>query len=131
MKHKEVYCEDVLRLNEATLHPASEEGNDAPSPQLLTIALPEGVEEIGRLERGRDMIFGGVKQGYASAVRVLTSQPGLWPEAFAGLAPEQAADRAFPADLLKEEPSLSRSAWFDTYLKRSADMRLDNTDPTI
>ena len=131
MKHKEVYCEDVLRLNEATLHPASEEGNDAPSPQLLTIALPEGVEEIGRLERGRDMIFGGVKQGYASAVRVLTSQPGLWPEAHAGLAPEQAADRAFPADLLEEEPSLSRSAWFDTYLRRSADMRLDNTDPTI
>lgn len=116
MKHKQVYCEDVLRLNEASKSPP------ALGPQLLAIAPPEGVEEIGRLERGRDMIFEGVKEGYRSSVRLLMSQPGLWPDSDQGATAEDAAERAFPADLLNEPPALSRSAWIDSYLARRDEM---------
>ena len=116
MKHKEVYCQDVLRLNEATKCPPAQ------GPQLLAIAPPEGVEEIGRLERGRGMIFEGVKEGYRSSARLLKAHPGLWPDADMSTTVEEATDRAFPADLLQESPALSRSAWIDSYLARRSDM---------
>lgn len=116
MKHKEVYCQDVLRLNEATKCPPAQ------GPQLLAIAPPEGVKEIGRLERGREMIFEGVKEGYRSSARLLMSHPGLWPGSDEGTTAEEATDRAFPADLLEEPPALSRSAWIDSYLARRDDM---------
>jgi hypothetical protein len=48
MKHKEVYCEDVLRLNQATKFPPNKLSS---VPQLLAIAPKEGIEEIGRLEK--------------------------------------------------------------------------------
>ena len=115
MKHKEIYCQDVLRLNAATQTPPAQ------GAQLLTIAPPEGVAEIGRLERRRGMIFDGVKEGYKTSVNLLKSQPGLWPESDTATTPEQATERAFPVDLLSQEPALSRSAWIDTYLERRAE----------
>jgi predicted patatin/cPLA2 family phospholipase len=118
MKHKQVYCEDVLRLNEASKSPPAE------GPQLLAIAPPVGCEEIGRLERGRDVIFEGVKEGYRSSVKVLMSQPGLWPEADMASTPQQATDRAFPADLLDEPPAFSRSTWIDSYLHRKDELQV-------
>jgi hypothetical protein len=106
MKHKEVYCEDVLRLNQATKFPPNKLSS---VPQLLAIAPKDGIEEIGRLEKGRNVIFGGVKEGYRQTVEVLKSHPGLWPEADADSTPEEASERAFPVDLLDEPPAFSRS----------------------
>lgn len=112
MKHKELYCQEVLRLNEATKTPPAQ------GAQLLAIAPPDGVAEIGRLESRRDMIFGGVKEGYKTSVTMLKSQPGLWPESDKASTPEQATERAFPVDILSQPAALSRSAWIDTYLER-------------
>ena len=67
------------------------------------------------------MIFDGVKEGYKTSVNLLKSQPGLWPESDTATTPEQATERAFPVDLMSQEPALSRSAWIDTYLERRAE----------
>ena len=118
MKHKQVYCEDILHLNQATQSPP-ERGQ-----QLLAIAPPVGVEEVGRLERRREVIFDGVKEGYRTSVKMLMSHPGLWPVEQLGTTVEQVTDRAFPKDLMQEPPDMSRSAWIDTYLAR----RMELTD---
>jgi hypothetical protein len=124
MKHKQVYCEDILLLNQATKHPEQHQEHGA---HLLAIAPPEGVEEIGRLERGRDMIFGGVKEGYRATAHLLMGRQGLWPDfdLQKGTSAQEAVDRAFPDDILKVPPALSRSAWFDTYLHRRQDICLN------
>ncbi len=46
-----------------------------------------------RLERKREMIFRGLKDGYAQTAKILMSQQGLWPEAeaLAGATPQQAS----------------------------------------
>jgi len=119
MKHKEVYCEDILRLNQATKSPQQQ---GAACAQLFAIAPQEGVAEIGRLERGRGVIFDGVKEGYCTSVGVLKSHPGLWPEADADTTAEEATERAFPVDLLDEAPAFSRSSWIDSYLGRRDEM---------
>eukprot|EP00638_Chattonella_subsalsa_P001984 CAMPEP_0117763150 /NCGR_PEP_ID=MMETSP0947-20121206/18440_1 /TAXON_ID=44440 /ORGANISM="Chattonella subsalsa, Strain CCMP2191" /LENGTH=494 /DNA_ID=CAMNT_0005584749 /DNA_START=196 /DNA_END=1680 /DNA_ORIENTATION=- len=68
--HKEIYSEDMLILNEAaSLWESTSQEKE--QPQILPISLQQGIDEIGRLERGREAIFEGVRNGFVHAHEIL------------------------------------------------------------
>jgi predicted acylesterase/phospholipase RssA len=75
--HKKSYSEDVLFLNEKARDDRDPADASASSPQLMTMALPPGSEEIGRLEVGRAAIFDGIRRGFARAYDCLVEDPAL------------------------------------------------------
>ena len=58
-RHKRVYAEDILYLNERS---AAVGDADAPGTHIATVALPPGSPEIGRSETRREEIFDGVRR---------------------------------------------------------------------
>jgi len=128
--HKKLYAKNVLELNEA----AREGGNDpstssspssSPLPPTLTVAIPDNIEEIPRLEVGREAIFEGVRDGFARAYDALVEDPALRGKGY------EAAREYFPDEILDYEPhemlSLQKEqqehrrqpAAFETYLEKS------------
>jgi len=72
--HKRLYAKNILELNEASI---IDPGDNSFSslPPTLTVGLPPGIEEIGRLETDREAVFEGVRQGFARAYDILVEDP--------------------------------------------------------
>jgi predicted patatin/cPLA2 family phospholipase len=69
-QHKKSYGKQVLELNEfANL--VSDDG----TANVMTVAIPPGSPEVGRLETGREAIFEGVRRGFARAYDCLVEDP--------------------------------------------------------
>ena len=49
----------------------------SPNPQLFSVALPPGIEEVKRFETSRFVIFNSVRQGFAAAYDSLVLDPAL------------------------------------------------------
>lgn len=94
--HKRAYSEDVLFLNQHAV--SDRDPKDTSSPQLMTIALPPGSPEIGRLEVSREAIFEGIRRGFARAYDCLVEDPN---ERGRGM---EVAKEFFPDDILQYDP---------------------------
>ncbi len=116
--HKKLYAKNVLELNEAAI--------DSPSsklPPTLTIAIPESIEEVPRLEVGREAIFEGVRDGFARAYDTLVEDPTLRGKGY------EAAKQYFPDEILDYDPheilalqkelGYEGKSAFETYLEQT------------
>jgi predicted acylesterase/phospholipase RssA len=119
--HKKIYGEDIIRLNEDAYN--VRDCYDTQQPHLLTIAVPPGSPEVGRLEVRRQFIFDGLRRGFARAYDCLVDDPN---ERGRGL---EVAQQYFPDEILDYDPllmdlhSLEKESAFATY------MRLYNVQP--
>ena len=88
--HKLIYAEDILILNRANhdfseIKASTEETVTYPATaidldtkaKLYTIALPEGIQEVSRMETSRSAIFNNVRFGFAAAYDALVLDPSL------------------------------------------------------
>lgn len=112
--HKKVYAEQVLELNEGA-NDLLRSYSDTSKPHLLPVALPPGSDEVGKLETGREVIFEGVRRGFARCYDALVEDPE---ERGKGM---ELAREVFPDDILNYDPlvytSRTESA-YDAYLGR-------------
>jgi len=125
--HKKLYAEQVLELNKAAEMVEEEEEDsggmkayeDTTKPHVMTVALPPGSPEVGRLETGRQEIFEGVKRGFARTYDALvedTNERGR-----GGIVAEQ----IFPEEILDYDPleiDSKDEAAFDFFLKQKLAM---------
>jgi predicted acylesterase/phospholipase RssA len=113
--HKRKYAESVLALNKAATD--DRDYRDTSAPHLMTVALPPGSPEIARLENRREVIFDGVRRGFARAYDALVEDPA---ERGRGAI---VAKVFFPDEILKYDPlefngvSREESA-FSLYLRK-------------
>jgi len=109
--HKKVYSEDVLTLNEYAK--SRRDYKDISEPHILTVALPHGSDEVGKLETERDKIFAGLRRGFARAYDALVEDPK---ERGRG---KEVAKLAFPDKILEYDPLAfgpSDKSAFELYL---------------
>jgi predicted acylesterase/phospholipase RssA len=125
--HKKLYAKNVLELNEAAAEGSSETSSSSSSsslPPTLTVAIPESIAEVPRLEVGRQAIFEGVRDGFARAYDALVEDPSLRGKGY------EAAKQYFPDEILdydphemlslqKEEQQAEGKSAFETYLEQS------------
>jgi predicted patatin/cPLA2 family phospholipase len=64
-RHKQLYAEDIIRLNHASRD--NRNYNDVSQPHLATIAVQPDSREIGRLETRREVLFDALRRGFARA----------------------------------------------------------------
>jgi predicted acylesterase/phospholipase RssA len=113
--HKRLYARNVLELNVAANSPASSR-----LPPTLTVALPPSQKEIARLETSREVIFEGVRQGFARAFDTLVEDPkerGRGYEVATSFFPDEILQYS-PEKLRREGDDATGSA-FATYLAES------------
>jgi len=132
--HKRLYAKNILELNEAST--IDQGGNSFSSlPPTLTVGLPPGIEEIGRLETDRAAIFEGVRQGFARAYDVLVEDPNergkgydkaklYFPEEILDYSPQEIQQQQQRADnnlstTENDEYSYTHTSAFVTYLSRT------------
>lgn len=119
--HKKLYAKSVLELNEAA------HSRENGLPPALTVAIPPEIEEIARLEVGREAIFEGVRNGFARAYDALVEDPserGRGYEVAKIYFPDEILDY-YPPEMLalqKEQQQQSLTATqpksaFETYLE--------------
>lgn len=118
--HKKVYGEAVLELNADAN--STRLYNDTSAPHHLTIALPPGSDEVGKLETGREAIFMGLRRGFARAYDALVEDPS---ERGKGA---EVAKVVFPDEILDYDP-LSIDATTESAFE--AYMRQENIVPRI
>ncbi|KAL7573061.1 hypothetical protein ACA910_018749 [Epithemia clementina (nom. ined.)] len=115
-RHKYLYAQDILRLNEHAYYlPSSgtrrddDETNTSQQqqppkrpgpPHLMTIAVPPDSPEVTKLETGRQAIFEGFRRGFARAYDCLVEDPA---ERGRGA---QVALEYFPDEILDYDPLL-------------------------
>jgi len=114
--HKKLYAKNVLELNEAAR-------GESKLPPTLTVAIPGSIEEVARLEVGREAIFEGVRDGFARAYDTLVEDPSERGRGY------EIAKIYFPDEILNYEPqdilNLQKKrgeegvSAFETYLKTS------------
>ena len=68
--HKMIYAEDVIILNESNVETEEKESGT----NLMCVALAPGNPEITRMETRREVIFDGVKRGFARAYDALVEE---------------------------------------------------------
>jgi predicted acylesterase/phospholipase RssA len=113
--HKKIYGEDVIRLNEDSN--SVRDCYDTQQPHLATIAVPPGSPEIGRLEVRREVIFDGLRRGFARAYDCLVEDPK---ERGRGAI---VAQQYFPDEILDYDPllmdlcSLEKESAFAAYMR--------------
>jgi predicted acylesterase/phospholipase RssA len=111
--HKMLYAQDVLTLNDKAKD-MSREFTDISDPHIMTIAVPPGSPEIGRLESRRLVIFDGVRRGFARAYDALVEDPK---ERGKG---NEVARRFFPDEILNYDPqqisTKDNTSAFEVYL---------------
>uniref|UniRef100_A0A6V0BQM7 PNPLA domain-containing protein n=1 Tax=Pseudo-nitzschia australis TaxID=44445 RepID=A0A6V0BQM7_9STRA len=76
--HKKHYAKSVLELNEAAAAGSSASvdiNTNNALPPTLTVAIPPDIEEIARLEVGREAVFEGVRNGFVRAYDALVEDP--------------------------------------------------------
>ena len=116
-KHKLIYGRDVLAMNEMA-HDFDRDYTDTSKPHVLTVALPPGSPEVGRLETGREAIFEGVRRGFARAYDALVEDPG---ERGRGA---EIAKEYFPDEILNYDPydmPTSSESAFVNYLEKNGE----------
>ena len=91
--HKKLYAKNVLELNEAAI-----ESPESKLPPTLTVAIPETIKEVPRLEVGREAIFEGVRDGFARAYDSLVEDPSLRGKGY------EVAKQYFPDEILDYNP---------------------------
>jgi len=93
MRHhqqKRIYAELVLELNDATMCKGD--------TNMMAIAVPPGSPEVTRLETSREVIFDGVRRGFARAYDALVEDPN---ERGRGL---EVAKQVLPDEILDYDP---------------------------
>jgi len=111
--HKRRYGEQVLELNKGANDIARPYTNIT-EPHLLPIAAPPGSAEIGKLETGREVIFEGVRLGFARCYDALVEDPEQRGKG------TEIAREVFPDNILKYDPLVytrTNESAYDTYLK--------------
>jgi predicted acylesterase/phospholipase RssA len=93
--HKRLYARNVLELNAA-----AKDCSSSTLPPTLTIALPPGQDEIPRLETSREVIFEGVRQGFARAYDTLVEDPKERGRGY------EVASSFFPDEILEYSPDM-------------------------
>jgi len=73
--HKKLYAKNVLELNEAARGATGTGSGSGQLPPTLTVAISGDIDEIARLEVGREAIFEGVRDGFARAYDALVEDP--------------------------------------------------------
>mmetsp|Transcript_4836 Transcript_4836/g.7291 ORF Transcript_4836/g.7291 Transcript_4836/m.7291 type:complete len:583 (-) Transcript_4836:1323-3071(-) len=109
--HKKLYAELVLELNEATHK--GEDGDDGVN--MMAIAVPPGSPEVTRLETRREVIFDGVRRGFARAYDALVEDPN---ERGRGA---EVAKQVLPDEILDYDPleiDAKGVSAFEYYLKQ-------------
>ena len=112
--HKKVYSRDVLILNKYAN--SKRDYKDLSEPHILTLALPPGSPEVGKLETSREEIFAGVRRGFARAYDALVEDPA---ERGRGA---EVAKLAFPDEILDYDPQAfapSDKSAFELYLNQN------------
>jgi hypothetical protein len=112
-----LYAKDVLTLNEKAKD-VDREFTNISDPHILTIAVPPGSPEIGRLESRRDVIFDGVRRGFARAYDALVEDPL---ERGRG---KDVAQCFFPDEILNYNPKLvevKNTSAFEIYLTENGE----------
>lgn len=115
--HKMLYAKDVLTLNEMA-NDMDRDYTDTSKPHVLTVAVPPGSPEVARLEARRDVIFEGVRRGFARAYDALVEDPT---ERGRG---DVVARLYFPDEILEYDPLLIHSkheSAFEVYLERKGE----------
>jgi predicted patatin/cPLA2 family phospholipase len=105
-QQKRIYAELVLELNDATMCKSDK--------SMMAIAVAPGSPEVTRLETGREVIFDGVRRGFARAYDALVEDPN---ERGRGL---EVAKQVFPDEILEYDPIAIDSgdvSAFEYYLK--------------
>jgi len=106
-QQKRLYAELVIELNEAT----KAKGDT----RMMAIAVAPGSPEVARLETGRQVIFDGVRRGFARAYDALVEDPN---ERGRGL---EVAKQVFPDEILDYDPleiSAGGLSAFEYFLKQ-------------
>jgi len=129
--HKRLYAKNVLELNEAAIMfedgDSSSHRKSSSLPPTLTVAIPPGIEEIGRLETRREAIFDGVRDGFARAYDALVEDPNergrgyeiaqvYFPDEILDYSPEDIQDQQRRDVSVKNNTHISA---FETYLTQS------------
>lgn len=115
--HKVIYAKDVLALNEMAKD-MDRTYTDTSKPHVLTVAVPPGSPEVARLEARRDVIFDGVRRGFARAYDALVEDPA---ERGRG---DIVAREYFPDEILEYNPMLIDSkteSAFQIHLKEKGE----------
>ena len=118
--HKKVYSKDVLTLNKYAN--SKRDYKDLSEPHILTMALPPGSPEVGKLETAREEIFAGVRRGFARAYDALVEDPL---ERGRGA---EVAKLAFPDEILDYDVQSidpSEQSAFELYLNKNK-MKIPN-----
>jgi predicted acylesterase/phospholipase RssA len=119
--HKKIYGEDVIRLNEESN--SSRDCYDTQKPHLATIAVPPGSPEVGRLEVRREVIFDGLRRGFARAYDCLVEDPN---ERGRGAI---VAQQYFPDEILDYDPLLMDLCSVEKESAFAAYMRVHSVSP--
>ena len=116
--HKKLYAKNVLELNEAAV-----ESSSSKLPPTLTVAIPESIPEVPRLEARREAIFEGVRDGFARAYDALVEDPSMRGKGY------EVAKQYFPDEILDYDPQEmleiqatlghKGKAAFETYLEQT------------
>jgi hypothetical protein len=94
--HKLVYAEDILLLN--AFH--NEINPIDGGPKVVCIALPAGtVPEVKRFETSRAVIFNSVRQGFAAAFDVLTTDTNMVGKGW------EVAKEVYPESIMNDLPA--------------------------
>jgi len=96
-KHKKLYAEDVITLNEAAKD-IERDYLDTSSPHLMPIAIEPGHPEISRLETRREAIFEGVRRGFARTYDAFVEDPTERGRGY------EVAKEYFPDEILEYDP---------------------------
>jgi predicted acylesterase/phospholipase RssA len=96
--HKRLYAKNILELNEAAASSSYLSSSSSSLPPTLTVAIPPGVDEIGRLEVDREAIFEGVRNGFARAYDALVEDPAERGKGY------EIAKMYFPDEILDYSP---------------------------
>ena len=118
--HKRLYAKNILELNEAAARSWSVSSSSS-LPPTLTVAIPPGVDEIGRLEDDREAIFEGVRNGFARAYDALVEDPnerGKGHEIAKMVYPDEILDYS-PQEIYNPSTTENDKSAFATYLSRS------------
>ena len=119
--HKKIYGEDIIRLNEDA--ESVRDCFDTEQPHLMTIAVPPGSPEIGRLEVRREVIFDGLRRGFARAYDCLVDDPN---ERGRG---SIVAQKYFPDEILDYDPLLMDLCSLEKESAFAAYMRVNSVSP--
>lgn len=96
-RHKKLYAEDVIVLNENSN--STRDYTDISQPHLMAMALPPGSPEVSRLETRREAIFAGLRRGFARAYDCLVEEPELRGKGM------DVAKKFFPDEILDYDPT--------------------------